>query len=263
VPLSTLWLKLLLVPLLISGASLAGRRWGPQVGGWIVGLPLTSGPVVLFLALEQGPAFAAGSAAGAMLGLVSVTGFCVTYALLAWRAPWFLCMLAGWGVFLLSTALLTEIVVSLAASFAGVVTVMALALRLLPHASSQRPAAHPPAWDIPLRIAAATALVLGLTAVAGRLGPRLSGLLTPFPVYVTVLTVFTHHLGGGAAATQLLRGVIIGSFSFALFFAVVARFLEGQGLLITFGGAVAATLLSHAVLLWTLGASTNRAAGAG
>ena len=43
-------LKLVLTPLLIGMASVAGRRWGPVVSGWLIGLPLTSAPVVLFLA---------------------------------------------------------------------------------------------------------------------------------------------------------------------------------------------------------------------
>lgn len=47
-------LKLVLTPLLIGMASVAGRRWGPMVSGRLIGLPLTSAPVVLFLALEQG-----------------------------------------------------------------------------------------------------------------------------------------------------------------------------------------------------------------
>lgn len=40
------YLKALLVPSLILGISLAGRRWGPRTAGALVGLPLTSGPVV-------------------------------------------------------------------------------------------------------------------------------------------------------------------------------------------------------------------------
>jgi hypothetical protein len=31
--------KLVVTPLLIGGASLAGRRWGDQLGGWLVALP--------------------------------------------------------------------------------------------------------------------------------------------------------------------------------------------------------------------------------
>ena len=41
--------KLLLTPVIIGLVSLAGRRWGPAVSGWLVGLPLTSAPVVLFM----------------------------------------------------------------------------------------------------------------------------------------------------------------------------------------------------------------------
>ena len=54
--------KLLLTPLLIGAVSLAGRRWGPSVSGWLVGLPLSSGPVVFFFALEQGNRFASTAA---------------------------------------------------------------------------------------------------------------------------------------------------------------------------------------------------------
>src|SRR5256885_13738533 len=60
--------KLLLTPLLIAAVTLAGRRWGPAVGGWLAGLPLTSRPVSVFLALEQGPGVAARAAVGALAG---------------------------------------------------------------------------------------------------------------------------------------------------------------------------------------------------
>jgi hypothetical protein len=48
---NTLVFKLVATPLLIQPASLAGRRWGPAIGGWLVGLPLTSGPIAFFLAI--------------------------------------------------------------------------------------------------------------------------------------------------------------------------------------------------------------------
>src|SRR5258705_70258 len=64
----TLLLKLLVTPLLIGAASLAGRRWGETVSGWFIGLPLSSGPVCWFLALEQGTGFAAAAARGCLGG---------------------------------------------------------------------------------------------------------------------------------------------------------------------------------------------------
>src|SRR5437879_3357737 len=54
--------KLVAAPLLIGAASLAARRWGETVSGWLIGLPLTSGPVCFFLAVEQGSGFAAAAA---------------------------------------------------------------------------------------------------------------------------------------------------------------------------------------------------------
>jgi hypothetical protein len=35
------WVKLILTPVAITAIALAGRRWGPAVGGWVAGLPLT------------------------------------------------------------------------------------------------------------------------------------------------------------------------------------------------------------------------------
>ena len=48
-------LKLLLVPCFLLLVSLAGRRWGAHVVGWLAGLPVVAGPILYFLALEQGP----------------------------------------------------------------------------------------------------------------------------------------------------------------------------------------------------------------
>ena len=83
-------LKVLLAPLLILLATLAGRRWGPAVGGWLAGLPLTSGPVSLILALEQGPEFAARAALGTLFGLISLAAFSFAYGAAApggWDGP--------------------------------------------------------------------------------------------------------------------------------------------------------------------------------
>lgn len=69
----TLLLKLLLTPALIAAASLAGRQWGQAVSGWFVGLPLTSGPIAFFVALDQGVGFAAATALGALAAALRFT----------------------------------------------------------------------------------------------------------------------------------------------------------------------------------------------
>ena len=55
-------LRLVLVPAAVWVASLAARRWGHTVSGYLGGLPLIGGPITLYLALDHGTAFAAQSA---------------------------------------------------------------------------------------------------------------------------------------------------------------------------------------------------------
>ena len=129
---NTLSLKLLLTPTLIGLASLAGRKWGAAVSGWLVGLPLTSAPITLFLALEHGTAFASRAALGILLGLTSVAVFCVAYSWLAFRLSWLPAMLAGWFLFFVTTFLLQEVSLALMPTFIGVFIVLAVTLKLLP-----------------------------------------------------------------------------------------------------------------------------------
>ena len=72
-------LKLVLTPAVMVGATLAGRRWGGAVSGWLIGLPLTSGPLVFVLALEHGRHFAARTAVGSLSGAIAEAAFCVGY----------------------------------------------------------------------------------------------------------------------------------------------------------------------------------------
>src|SRR3712207_9454956 len=59
----------------------------------------------------------------------------------------------------------------------------------------------------------ATVFVLLLTAVAPVLGPYLSGLLSPFPLFGAVLVVFVHRSEGATSAMKLLRGLLFGLFA--------------------------------------------------
>ena len=68
-------MKLVVTPVLIGAASLADRRRGAAVGGWLVGIPFTSAPVAFFLTLEHGSGFAASASVGMMLGTISQAVF--------------------------------------------------------------------------------------------------------------------------------------------------------------------------------------------
>lgn len=248
----TLWLKLILTPLLIGSASLVGRRYGAAVGGWLVGLPLTSAPIVLFLAIEHGTGFASNVAEGTLAGLTSVAAFCLAYGLLAPRLGWLPTVLSSLAVFFGVTLLLRPVDLPLPLSFLAVIVVLGLVLRLVPPESAgDAGTPAPPGWDLPARILVATSFVVLLTGLAGVLGPRLSGLLAPLPIFAGVLAVFTHIQQGGPAAAGSVRGTVVGSFAFAAFFLVVAGIVEEVGILVSFVGAtLAALLIQGTSLLW-------------
>jgi hypothetical protein len=242
---STLALKLLLTPAFVGAVSLAGRRWGAAASGLLVGLPLTSGPVAFFLALDQGTAFAAHAAVATLAGVMSVAAFAVVYGRAAARLDWPGATVLGWAAYLGATLAFRSLPLSILPVSLAVVLSLLVALLLIPRSATAPRKAETPWWDIPARMLSATLFVVLLTVLAGLLGPRMSGLLAPFPIYGTVLAVATHRFEGSAATTRLLRGLMAGSFAFAAFFLVLALTLERSPLGLAFGAAVVAALAAQ------------------
>jgi hypothetical protein len=245
----TLALKLILTPLLIGGVSLAVRRWGPTVAGLLVALPLTSGPILFFLAVERGASFTVNTALGTLEGLISNVAFALVFAWLVMARSWRLALPVALGAFLACTWALQYVTLPLPLLLGVVWLSLVLALGLLPRGSAKPSSAQAPWWDIPGRMIVATSFVLLLTGVAGALGPHLSGLLTPFPIFVSVLAIFTAQVAGPVATVQLLRGVLLGLFACSLFFVVLALVLPLGGVGLTFPLAAAVTLAAQALWL--------------
>ena len=91
-------------------------------------------------------------------------------------------------------------------------------------------------------VVTALAMVLTITGAAGALGPAWSGLLSPFPVFISVMAVFTYRSAGRPEAHRLLQGVAFGMFSAAAFFIVVALELEHWGAGLTYSAAAIAAI---------------------
>jgi hypothetical protein len=246
---TTTLLKVALAPLLILLATLAGRRWGPAIGGWLAGLPLTSGPVSFILALEQGPGFAARAALGTLFGLVSLAVFCLAYGMAARRAGWGGCLAAAMSAFAVSTLMLRDATLPLGFAFALVCGVLAAVGALMAGVEPPRPARRLLPGDLAIRMALAALLVLVLTSVAATLGPALAGSLSPIPVFGALLAVFAHRDQGSAAATRLLRGMVLGSFGFATFMLMVGGLLDRLAVAPTYGLASAGALGVHGLTL--------------
>ncbi len=243
--------KLTLTPLIMFLASAAGRRWGPGVSGWLTGLPLLAGPVSVFVCIEQGPGFAQHAAGATLLGMWSSCAFCLAYDALAARG-WAAASLAAVAAFVAATAMLEGVWLPPWVALLGVFVCAALCLATLRPPSVAPAAASPPRWDMPARLGIAAAFVLVQTGIAGWLGPQLSGLVTPFPIVVILLTAFAHHQLGRAAATRVLRGFLVGMYAFAAFFYVVAVGMERLGPLTAYLLGLAACLAINGLTLWRL-----------
>jgi hypothetical protein len=247
-----LTLKLVLTPALIGTATLVGRRWGQSVGGWLVGLPLTTGPVAFFIALDHGAAFGAAAVVGSLVGAVAEAAFSVAYGWSATRTAWLPALLAGSVAYAVTAAVLQPLGLGPAALFGLVVAALAVSIRLMPAGVPGATPAAAPRWDLPARMVLATAVVLALTALAPRLGARWSGLLATYPLFAAILTAFGHRMQGAGAALGVLRGLLFGLFSFAAFCFVLAVGLVPLGIGGAFAGAIAVALLVQGIALWRM-----------
>ncbi|MDO8752690.1 MAG: hypothetical protein Q7J80_02255, partial [Anaerolineales bacterium] len=237
-------LKLILAPLIIGTASYAGRRYGPSISGWIVGMPLTSGPVIFFVALSHTASFAANAALGVLSGGLSLVAYALTYSWLATRLRWPFAISGSLFVFFVSTAFLQSATLPLLPIFAMVCLAIVAGLLLMPRDTVIKDdESKPSRWDIPIRVLIGTSFILLLTGIAPFIGARLTGLLTTIPLYVTILAIFAHRDQGPSAAAHVLRGLLYGMFAFTGFFITLSLLIEQAGLAVAFGTATLTALV--------------------
>lgn len=233
-------LKLTLVPLLIACVTMIGRRWGARIAGMFAAMPVVAGPIAMFLTLEQGPAFGAHAAVGAIAAVAALLVFFLAYAWASRRFDWpgaLGCSLLAWT---LAAVLIAKLPgrIELAVAMAVVALLAAPALMPPPDLRPRLPVA-PPRFDLPIRMLAGALLTLLVTAVATRVGEAWSGLLTAFPVITLVLGVFTHREAGPGQVAQLFRGMAFGLYAFCGFFVTLSLLLPRGGLASAFIAAIA------------------------
>ncbi|HYR88815.1 MAG TPA: hypothetical protein VE422_32360 [Terriglobia bacterium] len=247
-----LLLKLCLVPILVATVTIAAGRWGPVIGGWLTALPIIAGPTLCFYAIEQGTEFAARATQATLVGLVAVVAHSVTYAHMCRRWSWPASLIVSWIAFAAVTALLYVIPFNLLISLLLALASFAVAQRALPPRKPVVSAARHPGRDLLLRMLAAAGLVLILTSLADRLGPTLSGFLTPFPIATAIIAAFTQAERGPDAVISYFHGFVPALSSFALFCFVFALALVRIGLPLAVTLALSVQLLIQGVNLWRM-----------
>lgn len=255
-----LFFKFLGAPLLIALASLAGKRFGPNLAGLLSGLPVIAGPIILALWLEHGAAYAAEVAWMLPVGQAPLAAYLLAFVALARRGRhWSLCLLAGWSAFLLVAALCLEVALPYAVLALGGMALMLLAGLTLP-APAPAPAPEPmaglPPLEIAARMVAAMALVVTVTTISARIGVGWTGLLAAFPVAGSVMPAFTLARSGPSATLLLLRGFVSGLLGLSICFLLLAVLLPiwgGWAFVPGFAASIlVAAILSKLLPRWSL-----------
>lgn len=242
-------LKLLLVPALIAGITLAGRRWGPAVAGWLSAFPVVSAPVLFFIALEQGAGFAAMAAGATLSAVLAILVFGIVYCRAALRLGWVGCLACSLPAYAASVTLLDHWAPPLLLSALVVPAALLLAPRLYPPPPVMVAPLRKARGDLVWRMLAGAVLVLTVTGFAASLGARLSGLLAMFPVMATVLAVFSQRRAGAAFTVRLLRGMVYGYWAFAGFCLSLALTLPRLPLAAAFAVALVIAISIQALSL--------------
>jgi hypothetical protein len=243
-----LLLKLILVPVFLLLLTLAGRRWGAAVSGWLAGLPVVAGPILFFFAIEQGEAFAATAATAALAAICATLAFMVAFARAAWRLRWPAALGVGLAVGALAGMAVAQLPPWLPLATLLTLGALAAAPRLFTAAGGSGAGPQPvTGTELAWRMAAGALLTVLVTLAAGRVGQNWSGVLALFPVIGSVLAVFSHRGHGAAYTNALLSAMTRGMYSLAAFCLVVALALPVMSVAAAFPLAVAAALAVQAL----------------
>jgi hypothetical protein len=210
-------IKIALMPPLIGGVTLAVRKWGEGIGGWIGGFPWVAGPISFFITLEHGAEFAATTIPSALMGSIGTFFFALVYTISATRLSWFPTLILSYLAFFVVALFSLGRTPPLMWAVALNVVVLTGVLYVFPKPKARESPRKHPIYDIPLRMLVATLFVVLVTQAAERLGPTWSGILTPFPIMTSTLAVFTHAQQGAQATSRILNGLLLTGYGFTFF----------------------------------------------
>jgi len=203
-----LGLKLFLAPFFVWIISLLQGRYNARLGGLFLGLPLTTGPFLLIIGLQEGRSFAKTAAHGVLVGQLSLIVFCFVYALAAkslnWKRSIFIATIAVWSSgYFFNPINFSNLGVAMTLFF-----VWAISLGLFPKYEKPTEKVVAPKWELPVRLITTVVLILLLTATANILGSRVSGALSTYPTIITVLGAFSHRRNGPKYLIATLHALI-------------------------------------------------------
>jgi hypothetical protein len=213
----TLIVKMAVTAAFLLLATVTAERAGPLIGGLVATLPISAGPVYIFLALDHDAHFIAQSALGSLVTNAFNVAFALTYALLAQKRG---LLVSLGGAFAAWTALIWTsgfVMWTLAAAILLNAVIVAGAFWLsAPLRHAPMPRVRRRWYDLVLRAAMVALLVGVVVTLSFRIGPRASGNLAVFPIVLTSIMIILHRRVGGPATAAVMANAVVGLGGFAI-----------------------------------------------
>lgn len=216
----TLLVRMAVTAAFLIAATVTAERAGPLIGGLVATLPISAGPIYIFLAIDHDAAFIGASALGSMLSNAVNIAFSLTYCLLAQKRSLTESLA---GAFLMWGLLIWLLGNQLQLGLWGTIGVNVVAVIIALAVQSRLPSIHFPRmrtywYDYFLRAGMVATLVGVVVTLSYHIGPAASGNLAVFPIVLTSIAIILHsRVGGRATATVLAHSAVgLGGFGLAM-----------------------------------------------
>jgi hypothetical protein len=209
--------------LIVITAARAAERAGPFFGAMIATLPVSTGPIYVFLAMDHGNDFIARSAVMSVAGTTATVAFIAGHAVAAQRlrtAGSLAAATLAWFSVALALQLRSWTFPEACLLLAGSFLLAMHGLRRFGWAA--QPAAGPRArFDLPLRALLVAFVVIATSLASRAFGPLVTGVLATYPVVFTSLILILQPHGGGPFASSVLVTGLKGLLGFGTALAVL------------------------------------------
>lgn len=230
-----IWWRAVATAVTMAVVVITARRAHRRLAGLVAAFPTVTAPALLWLARDEGPAFASAAAVATVASCVMQAGFSLAYA----RAVRHGGPAAALACGLVAAAALSPLSLAIGHALAPAACVafasVAAGRLLMPVAQASRASRAPPAvapggiGEIALTVAASALLSTLAASLGAQWGPVAAGLLASLPVVGGTVAVMEHARHGRGAACDFLRSYTHGLFGRLLFGTVFALALPAWG----------------------------------
>ena len=238
----TLLVRMAVTAAFLIAATVTAERAGPLIGGLVATLPISAGPIYIFLALDHDAHFIADSALGSLVTNALNTLFAFIYVVLAQKRSLAVSLGGAFAVWIASSLVTGKITWELWSAVLFNVGLIGACLWLsAPMRHVRAPVVRARWTDLAMRAAMVALLVGTVVTLSFHIGPSASGNLAVFPIVLTSIIIILHPRVGGKPTAAVMANAVIG--------------LAGFGVAVTFLHLAAERLGSPLALALTLAVS--------